>query len=137
MYYLNFALSTMTKQFYESTKHLHIMKNLKNKVSLIGRLGAQPEVTTLEQGRKMARFSIAINTSYKDKSGGFVKDTQWHTVNAWGVQAERVAKLLQKGQEIMIEGRLNNRSWETKTGERRNTTNIDLTEFLLIGSKPE
>ena len=110
------------------------MKHLRNKVSLIGRLGAEPEVTTLDQGRKMARFSLAINTSYRDKSGSFTKDVQWHTVNAWGTQADLVAKLLQKGQEIMIEGRLMNRTYETKTGEKRYATNIDLTEFLLIDS---
>lgn len=112
------------------------MNNLRNKVSLIGRLGAEPEVTTFDKGRKMARFSIAVNADYRSKAGEIVKDTQWHTVNAWGPQADLVARLLQKGQEIMIEGRLMNRSYETKTGEKRYTTNIDLTEFLLIGSRP-
>ncbi len=113
------------------------MNNLRNKVNLIGRLGAEPEVTTFEKGRKLARFTLAVNSSYKDKSGEYVKDTQWHTITAWGPQADLVAKLLQKGQEIMIEGRLINRSYETKTGEKRYTTNIDLQEFLLIGSKPQ
>lgn len=113
------------------------MNNLRNKVSLIGRLGAQPEISTLDKGRKIARFSIAVNNTYKDKDGNYVKDTQWYSINAWGNQAERVEKVLNKGQEIVIEGRLVNRSYETKEGEKKYVTNIELQEFLLISGKPE
>ncbi len=74
-------------------KNLHIMNSLRNKVSLIGRLGAQPEYVTTEKGKTLARFSIAVNNGYKDKSGNWVDDTQWHNINAWGKTADLVKKL--------------------------------------------
>ncbi len=113
------------------------MNNLRNRVNLIGRLGAQPEVNTLDSGTKMARFSIAVNNTYKDREGKYITDTQWHTINAWGAQADLVARLLQKGQEVALEGRLVNRSYQSKDGEKKYVTNIELQEFLLIGSKVE
>lgn len=113
------------------------MKNLKNNVSLIGRLGAEPEITTLSNGRKLARFTLATNESYKAKSGEYVKDTQWHIINAWGKTADLVQKLLQKGQEVILDGKLVHQSYETKSGEKRNTTVIEINEFLLLNSKSE
>ena len=111
------------------------MNNLRNKVSLIGRLGAQPEVTTTETGKILARFSLAVNFGYKDKSGSWVNDTQWHTINAWGKTAELVKRLLSKGQEVVVEGRLINRSFETKSGEKRFSTTIEMNEFLVLSPK--
>lgn len=113
------------------------MKNLKNNVSLIGRLGGEPEITTFTNGRKLARFTLATNESYKSKSGEFVKDTQWHTINAWGKTADLVQKLLQKGQEIILDGKLVHQSYETKTGEKRYTTVIEINEFLMLNSKAD
>ncbi len=113
------------------------MNTLRNKVSLIGRLGAQPEVTTFEAGRKLARFSIATNEGYKDKDGKWQEKTQWHNVNAWGRVAERAQKALDKGQEIIVEGKLVHQSYETKTGEKRYSTIIEATEFLLLNPKKE
>lgn len=113
------------------------MNNLRNKVSLIGRLGAHPECTTTENGRTLARFSIAVNSSYKDKTGNWVEDTQWHNVNAWGKTADLVKRILSKGQEVVVEGRLINRSYETKTGEKRFSTNVEMSEFLVLSPKTE
>ena len=112
------------------------MNTLRNKVSLIGRLGAQPEVVKLDSGRTKARFSLATNESYKDKSGEWQENTQWHTVNAWGKTADLVAQLLNKGQEVLVEGRLVNTSYETKEGERRFSTTIELNQFLCLHTKP-
>lgn len=113
------------------------MNNLRNKVSLIGRLGAQPEYVTTESGRALARFSLAVNAGYKDKTGNWVSDTQWHNINAWGKTADLVKRLLSKGQEIVVEGKLINRSYETKSGERRFSTTVEMNEFLVLTSKNE
>jgi single-strand DNA-binding protein len=113
------------------------MNTLRNKVSLIGRLGAQPEVTTFETGKTLARFTLATNESYKDKNGQWHDNTQWHTINAWGRIAERVKKALNKGQEVIVEGKLVHQTYETKTGEKRYGTIIEATEFLLLQPKSE
>jgi single-strand DNA-binding protein len=113
------------------------MNTLRNKVSLIGRLGAQPEVTTFEKGRKLARFTLATNENFKDKNGQWQENTQWHTVNAWGRIAERAEKSLHKGQEVIVEGRLVHQAYETKTGEKRYGTVIEASEFLLLSPKKE
>jgi single-strand DNA-binding protein len=113
------------------------MNTLRNKVSLIGRLGAQPEVTTFDTGRTLARFTMATNERFKDKEGNWQDNTQWHTINAWGKIAERVKKALNKGQEIILEGKLVHQTYETKSGEKRYGTVIEATEFLLLSQKPE
>lgn len=111
------------------------MNAIKNKVSLIGRLGAQPELVTFESGKTLARFSIATNENYKDKSGNWKEQTQWHNITAWGKTATLVGKVLKKGQEVIVEGRLVNKSYETKTGEKRYSTEIEVSEFLALGTK--
>ncbi len=108
------------------------MSTLRNKVSLIGRLGAQPEVVKLESGRTLARFSLATNEPYKDKEGVWQENTQWHSITAWGRAADRVSSVLSKGHEILMNGRLVNNSYETKSGEKRYGTSIELNEFLIL-----
>jgi len=109
------------------------MNTLRNKVQLIGNLGQAPEIISFENGKKLARISIATNESYKNATGEKVEDTQWHTAIAWGKQASMLEKYVTKGQEVAIEGKLINRSYETKTGEKRNKTEIQISEILLIG----
>lgn len=111
------------------------MNALRNKVSLIGRLGAQPELVTFESGKTLARFSIATNESYKDKSGKWQEQTQWHNITAWGKTATLVGKILNKGQEVIVQGRLVNKSYETKSGEKRFGTEIEMNEFLALGTR--
>jgi single-strand DNA-binding protein len=113
------------------------MNTLRNKVSLIGRLGAQPEVVTFDSGRNLARFSLATNESYKNAKGERQENTQWHNITAWGKTADLVAKLLNKGQEVIVEGKIVNNSYETKTGEKRYGTTIEVNDFLLITPKEE
>lgn len=113
------------------------MNTLRNKVSLIGRLGANPEFTTLKSGNSLAKFSIATNEGYKDKSGEWVDVTQWHSIEAWGKLAELISKHLEKGTEVMLEGRLNNSTYETKSGEKRYATSIVANDFLKINTKSE
>ena len=111
------------------------MNAIRNKVSLIGRLGTQPEVVTFDSGRVVAKFSLATNEGYKGKDGVWVENTQWHNLRAWGKTAELVSKLLVKGQEIVVEGRIVNDSYETKKGEKRVSTLIEVNEFLMLSSK--
>ena len=113
------------------------MNTLRNKVSLIGRLGAEPEVVTLDSGRKLAKFSIATNERYKNKEGEWQDNTQWHNMNAWGKTAERIAEKLHKGQEIVVGGRLVNNNYETKDGEKRYSTLVEVNDFLLVAPKNE
>ena len=108
------------------------MNNLKNKVNLIGRLGVKPEIMTFDTGRKLARFSLATNDRYKDKNGEWQEDVQWHNVTVWGKVADRVEKLLEKGQEILLEGKISYQSYETNQGEKRYSNVIEGNHFMLL-----
>ena len=112
------------------------MYALKNKVQLIGNLGNAPEVKTLESGKKMARFSVATSESYRNAKGEKVTDTQWHSLVAWGKVAEIVEKFLTKGKEVAIEGKLINRSYNDKDGNKKYITEIQVNELLMLGAKP-
>ena len=109
------------------------MNSLRNKVQLIGNLGNDPEIQTLENGTKLAKFSIATNETYKNAKGEKVTDTQWHNIVAWGKLAEIAEEFLSKGKEIMVEGKLVNRSYETNEGEKRSITEIKCNELLMLG----
>ena len=111
------------------------MNSLKNKVQLIGNLGNDPEVIALESGKKLAKFSIATNETYKNAQGEKITDTQWHNVIAWGKVAELTENFLTKGKEVVIEGKLTSRSYETKTGEKRYITEVVRQDFVMIGEK--
>lgn len=109
------------------------MNSLKNKVQLIGNLGNDPEMITMENGSKLAKFSIATNETYKNAEGEKVTDTQWHNVVAWGKLAEIAENYLAKGKEVMIEGKLMTRSYETKDGDKRYITEVKCNEMLMLG----
>jgi single-strand DNA-binding protein len=91
------------------------MNTLKNKVNLIGNLGALPQVREVAQGRKVARMTVATHNSYRNASGERVTNTQWHTVVAWGRTAEQVERLLEKGSPLALEGRLVHRTYDGRT----------------------
>jgi single-strand DNA-binding protein len=111
------------------------MNTLKNKVQLIGNLGNDPEIINLETGKKLAKFSVATNESYKNAQGEKITDTQWHNVVAWGKTVDIIEKYVTKGKEVAIEGKLTSRSYETKTGEKRYITEVVCNELLLLGAK--
>lgn len=111
------------------------MYALKNKVQLIGRLGTNPEIKTLEGGRKLARFSLATNENYRNTKGERVTETQWHNIVAWGKVAEIAEKYLKKGSEIAIEGKLINRNYNDKDGNKKYFTEVQVNEVLMIGEK--
>lgn len=116
-------------------KKLLPMYALRNKVQLIGNLGADPEIKTLESGTKMARFNMATNEAYRNSKGEKVTDTQWHQVVAWGKSAELAERFLFKGTEVAIEGKLVNRVYSTKEGEKKYITEVQLNELLLLGDR--
>jgi single-strand DNA-binding protein len=108
------------------------MNALRNSVRLIGNLGDAPKVRKLDSGKTVANFTIATNEIYRDSKGEKQSETTWHRLVAWGNQAEIVEKYLKKGSEIAIEGKLTNRSWEDKNGEKQYTTEILVNEILML-----
>ena len=111
------------------------MYALKNKVQLIGNLGNNPEVKTLESGKKMAKFSVATNETYRNAKGEKVVETQWHNLIAWGKVAEIAEKFLHKGSEVALEGKLINRSYNDKDGNKKYVTEVQVNELLLLGKE--
>lgn len=111
------------------------MSTLKNKVQLLGHLGGDPEVVSLESGKKLVKFAIATNETYRNSKGEKVTDTQWHNIIAWNKTAEIIEKYVQKGNEVMIEGKLTSRSYETKEGEKRYITEVVCNELVMLGGR--
>lgn len=110
------------------------MKNLRNSVQLIGRLGKDPEVKTFDSGKSKASFSIATSDAYKNQQGEKVEDTQWHNLVIWGKLADVAGKYLKKGAEVAVEGKLIHRSYEAN-GERKYITEINVNDFVMLGAK--
>ncbi len=106
--------------------------NIKNNVQLVGRLGSEPQVKTLDNGGKMARFAIAINETYTTKNGEKVSDTQWHNIVAWGGLATIAESILKKGTQVTIDGKLFNRTYTDKQGVKRTSTEIVANELLVM-----
>jgi single-strand DNA-binding protein len=111
------------------------MYALKNKVQLIGNLGGNPEIKTTEGGKKLAKFSMATNEVYRNVNGDKVTETQWHNLSAWGKVAEIAEKYLVKGSEVAIEGKLVNRSYNDKDGNKKYVTEVQVNEVLMLGDK--
>lgn len=108
---------------------------MKNRVQLIGHLGQVPEIKNLENGNKMARMSIATNERYKNAQGEYVTETQWHNVIAWGKVAEIAEKLLGKGSEVVVEGKLVHRNYTDKDGIKKYVSEVELHNILLMDKK--
>ncbi len=111
------------------------MSTLRNKVQLIGHLGNDPEIVNLDGGKKLAKFSVATNETYKNQKGEKVTDTQWHNVVAWGKTAEIIENYVSKGKEVAIEGKLTTRSYDDKEGNKKYITEVVCNELVMLGSK--
>ena len=108
------------------------MNALRNSVRLIGHLGDDPKVRKLDSGKTVANFSIATNEIYRDSNGEKQSETTWHRLVAWGKQAEIAEKYLKKGSEIALEGKLTNRSYDGKDGEKHYITEIVVNSILML-----
>ena len=111
------------------------MQSLKNRVHLIGFLGNSPEIKTTENGKKLARFSIATNERYTNIHGEKITETIWHNLISWNQLADIAEKFLVKGAEVAIEGKLINRSYVDKEGIKKYVSEIQVIELLMIGSR--
>ena len=108
------------------------MNSLKNNVQLIGNLGRDVELITFENGMQKANLRLATNDYYKNNDGEKVQQTEWHNLVAWGKRAELMSKILKKGSEVAIQGKLTHRSYEDKEGAKRSVSEIVVQEFLKI-----
>lgn len=107
-----------------------------NKVMLLGNLGQDPELKMLDGGNAVLNLRLATTETYLDKQNQRQERTDWHTVVIWGKRGEALAKLLHKGSQVFIEGRIQTRSYE-KNGEKRYATDIVASNVVLTGKKPD
>ena len=110
------------------------MNTLRNSVQLIGNLGMDPDVKTLESGKKVAKFSIATSENFKNGDGEKTSETTWHNLVLWDKLAEISGKYLKKGHQVAIEGRIVYRTYEDKKGVTKYITEILVNELLMLKS---
>ena len=108
-----------------------------NKVMLIGNLGKDPEVRFTASGQAVASFSLATSEKFKGKSGEMEERTEWHNITLWGKLAEIAGEYLSKGKTVYIEGRLQTRKWQDKSGNDRYTTDIVGDKMQMLSPKGE
>lgn len=110
-------------------------KGTVNKAIIIGRLGKDPDMRYSPSGTAVANFSVATNHATKDAEGNWSEQTEWHNVVAFGRSAEFAGEYLKKGSQVFIEGRLQTRSWEDQSGQKKYRTEIIALELQALGSK--
>jgi single-strand DNA-binding protein len=104
-----------------------------NRVMLIGNLGQDPELRYTQSGQAVLNLRIATNESFLNRDNERQERTEWHTVTIWGKRGEALNKIISKGKQLYIEGRLQTRSWEDKQGQKRYTTEVVATNVVLLG----
>lgn len=108
-----------------------------NKVTLIGRLGKDPELKTLDGGSKVTKFTLATDESYKDKNGEWQTNTEWHNIILWRDLAESAEKKLKKGDLVYVEGKVTYRSWKDDQNVERNICEIVVSHFRKLKEATE
>ena len=108
-----------------------------NKAILLGNLGKDPEIRRLDDGRAVANFSIATSESYKNKAGERVTNTEWHNIVLWSPLAEIAENYLKKGNQVYIEGKISNRSYEDKDGVKKYISEVVGRDITLLGRAPD
>lgn len=106
-----------------------------NKAILVGRLGKDPELRSTESGKAVCTFSLATTDRWTGDDGLKKEATTWHNIVAWGRQAEVIKEYLAKGKEVYIEGRIVNRSYDDKEGNKRYVSEVVVQNFQFIGGK--
>ncbi len=108
-----------------------------NKVILIGRLGKDPELKYTSGGTPVARFTLATDETFKDRSGEQQRRTEWHTIVAWRKLAEICGEYLTKGKQVYIEGSIQSRQWEDQSGNKRTSYEIVARQMTMLGSRAD
>ena len=108
-----------------------------NKVILMGNLTRDPELRVTPKGTSVCQLGLAVNRTYRDSDGNNREDVTFVDIDVFGRQAEVVAKYMSKGKPILVEGRLQLDSWESKTGEKRNKLKVVLENFQFVGSRSD
>lgn len=106
-----------------------------NKVQLIGNVGNDPEVRTIQGGAKTASFSIAVTEKYRDKNNALQENTEWISIVAWNGKAELVEKYIHKGSMLFVEGKLRTRQWEDQQGNKRYSTEVVAENIQILDKK--
>jgi len=106
-----------------------------NKVMLLGRLGADPEIKYIPSGQAVSNFNLATNYSWKDDSGNLQTKTDWHRIVVWGKMAEVCHEYLKKGSKIYLEGSLQTRQYDDKDGQKRYITEVKMNDMIMLDSK--
>jgi single-strand DNA-binding protein len=107
-----------------------------NKVILVGHLGKDPEVRYMPSGNAVCNVTLATSDSWKDKQSGEQKDrTEWHNLVFYGRLAEIAGEYLRKGSQAYVEGRLQTRKWQDKSGNDRYTTEIIVNDMQMLGGR--
>ncbi len=105
-----------------------------NKVILIGRLGADPELRYTADGAPVATFNLATTERWKDKSGGYQDRTEWHRIVAWRKLAEVCSEFLKKGKLVYVEGRIQSREYEGRDGIKRKAYEIVASNMTILST---
>lgn len=103
-----------------------------NRVILLGNLGQDPELRFTQNGQGVLNLRMACSERFKDRDGEFQERTEWVTVTVWGARAAALSKLLNKGEAVCVEGRLQTRSWE-KDGVKRYSTEVVANNVVMLG----
>ena len=106
-----------------------------NKAIIVGNLGADPELRYTQSGTAVASFRVATTERWKGQDGQMQEQTEWHSCNAWGKLAEICGKYLQNGSKVYVEGSINTRKWQDKTGADRYSTEIKVREMKMLDNK--
>jgi single-strand DNA-binding protein len=106
-----------------------------NKVTLLGRIGADPEIKYTQSGQAVCTLNLATNQSWKDEAGVLQTKTDWHRVVAWGKLAEACHEYLKKGSKLYVEGSLHTRQYDDKDGQKKYITEIKMNEMIMLDSK--
>lgn len=104
----------------------------KNYVRLVGFLGFDPELMTFESGKKLLKVNLATNDSYKNPEGEWVQNTQWHQLMLWDNLADKALEKFKKGVEVVVEGRIINKTYVDKEGVTKFSTEIGVSNWLIV-----
>lgn len=111
------------------------MNSIKNRVTLSGHLGQDPEVKNFDNGKTVTKFSLATNESYRNDKGETVTETHWHNLVLWNGLGKMAEKNLSKGKEVFVEGKLVTRQYTDKEGTKKYITEVVVSELLILAPK--